>query len=240
VSVRGALHPRVSGSASLPHYATIMPVVSTLQATATPSPSVDSRWRASPRRLTRLLIGAWIFGTGDGLVVTSELGNSPWTVFSEGVSVQTPLTIGAATIATSFALLLLWIPLRQRPGLGTVVNAIVVGVAIDVAVAVVPHAPLGVRALELLLGIGLVGVGSGLYIGAALGAGPRDGLMVGLHHRTGRPIALIRGSLEVTALAVGWVLGGTVGVGTVTFALLIGPSVALGLHLIPPRRPADP
>jgi uncharacterized membrane protein YczE len=217
-----------------------MHVVQSAEAAVTPPLDVVSRWRTSPRRLVRLMLGVWIFGFGDGLVVTSELGNSPWTVFAEGVSKQTPLTIGSATIAISVVVLLLWIPLRVRPGLGTILNAIVVGVAIDIAVAVVPHAPLGVRAIELLVGIGLVGVGSGLYIGAAHGPGPRDGLMMGLHRRTGRPIALIRGSLELTALVSGWILGGTVGVGTVAFALLIGPSVALGLRLIPPRPPAGP
>lgn len=214
--------------------------MSSAHAAATTALEAPSRWRASPRRLARLLAGLLIFGFGEGLVVKSELGNSPWTVFAEGVSLQTPLTIGAATVATSFVLLLLWIPLRERPGLGTLLNAVIVGVALDVAVWLVPDASLAVRTVELLGGIALVGVGSGLYIGAALGPGPRDGLMMGLHRRTGRPIALIRGSIEVTALAVGWILGGTVGLGTVAFALLIGPAVALGLRLIPPRSPVGP
>ena len=196
---------------------------------------MTSRWRASPRRLARLLFGLWLFGTGEGLVLTSELGNSPWTVFAEGVSEQTLLSVGAATVATSFALLLLWIPLRERPGLGTILNAVVVGVAIDVTAAVVGHAPLGVRVVELLGGIALVGIGSGFYINAALGPGPRDGLMTGLHRRTGRPIWIVRGTIEVTALSIGYALGGTVGLGTVAFAALIGPAVALSLRLLPER-----
>ena len=196
---------------------------------------MPSRWRPSPRRLGRLLLGLWLFGTGEGLILTSELGNSPWTVFAEGVSVQTPLSVGAATVAASFAILLLWIPLRERPGLGTILNAILVGVAIDVTASLVGHAPLGVRVVELLGGIALVGIGSGFYINAALGPGPRDGLMTGLHRRTGRPIALVRGTIEVLALIVGFGLGGTVGIGTVAFALLIGPAVALALRLLPER-----
>jgi len=199
-------------------------------AAALPAPS---RWRASPARLARLAVGLALFGAGEGLVVESALGNSPWTVFAEGVSVQTPLSIGAATVVISFLVLLAWIPLGERPGLGTVANAICVGVVIDVVVALVDPAPLGARIAFLLGGIALVGLGSGLYIGAALGPGPRDGLMTGLHRRTGRPIALIRGAIEVSALAVGFVLGGTVGLGTVAFALLVGPAVQAGLRFVP-------
>ncbi len=194
--------------------------------------AAPSRWRAPPARLARLMAGLVLFGVGEGLVVVSELGNSPWTVFAEGVAVQTPLSIGAATVATSFAVLLLWIPLRERPGLGTIANAVVVGMVIDVVVALVGRAPLGVRVAELLGGIALVGIGSGFYLGAALGPGPRDGLMTGLHRLTRRPIALIRGLIEVTALAVGALLGGTIGLGTVAFALLIGPAVQTGLRVI--------
>jgi uncharacterized membrane protein YczE len=153
-------------------------------------------------------------------------------VFAEGVSVQTPLSIGAATVATSFVVLLIWIPLRERPGLGTVANAIVVGLVIDLTLAVLDTGPLALRIAELLGGIALVGVGSAIYLGAALGPGPRDGLMTGLHRITGRPIALLRGAIEVTALVVGALLGGTVGVGTVAFALLVGPAVQTALRVI--------
>jgi uncharacterized protein len=192
-----------------------------------------SRWRASPARLARLVAGLVVFGAGEGLVVASELGNSPWSVFAEGVSVQTPLSIGSATIATSFLVLLAWIPLRERPGLGTLLNAVLVGLAMDATLALVPAAPLGVRVVELFAGIAIVGVGSAIYLGAALGPGPRDGLMTGLHRRTGLAIAPVRAGIEITALTLGAVLGGTVGLGTVAFALLIGPAVATALRLLP-------
>lgn len=199
-----------------------------------------SRWRPSPRRLARLLVGLFIFGAGDALLVASLLGNSPWTVFAQGVAVQTPLSIGAATIVTSFALLLLWIPLGQRPGLGTILNAIVVGLAIDVVLVVLPDgAPLVIRAAEVLVGIALVGVGSGLYLSTVLGPGPRDGLMTGLHRRTGWSVAVVRTAIELTALVVGVLLGGRFGIGTIAFALLIGPAVALGLRVAGVRSAAS-
>lgn len=194
---------------------------------------VPSRWRASPARLGRLLAGLLLFGAGEGLVVHAALGNSPWSVLAQGVSRQTPLSIGAATVVLSFLLLLAWVPLGERPGLGTVANALVVGATIDVVLSLLAPAPLGVRMAEVPAGIGLVGIGSGLYLGTALGPGPRDGLMTGLHRRTGRPVALIRATIELTALAVGALLGGTVGFGTLAFALLVGPAVAVALKAIP-------
>ena len=209
---------------------------------AEPIAARPSRWRASPRRLATLLVGLWVFGAGEAALIASELGNSPWTVFAEGVSVQTPLTVGAATVATSFLVLLLWIPLRQRPGLGTIANAIVVGIAIDATLVLLPDAdatPLAVRWLELFAGIAIVAVGSAIYLGTALGAGPRDGLMTGLHRVTGRPVALVRALIELSALAIGVVLGGTFGVGTVAFALLIGPAVATALRLAGIARAGD-
>ena len=199
-----------------------------------------SRWRPSPARLARLLVGLVIFGIGDALLVASLLGNSPWTVFAQGVAVQTPLSVGAATIVTSFVLLLLWIPLGQRPGLGTILNAIVVGLAIDAALVLLPEtAPLVVRAGEVLAGIALVGLGSGLYLSTVLGPGPRDGLMTGLHRRTGVSVSVVRTAIEVTALVVGVVLGGRFGIGTIAFALLIGPAVALGLRVAGVRSAAS-
>lgn len=200
-----------------------------------------SRWRPGPRRLLRLMIGLWVFGTGEALVVAADLGNSPWTVFADGVSEQTPLSIGIATVVTSFLLLLIWIPLGERPGLGTIANAVVVGVALDVMLIVLGDAPLTVRIGELVAGIVLVGVGSGLYINAALGPGPRDGLMLGLNRRTGWPIGPLRAGIEISALVLGALLGGTYGIGTVAFALLVGPAVALALRVIPARgvRRAD-
>jgi uncharacterized membrane protein YczE len=146
-----------------------------------------SRWRASPRRLAALALGLVLFGAGEGLVVAAGLGNSPWSVLAEGLAVHTPLGVGSATIAISGLVLLVWIPLRQRPGLGTVANAIVVGWVLGLvllAIGDLSGAPL--RWAGLLGGIALVGLGSGFYLGAALGPGPRDGLMTGLHRLTGR------------------------------------------------------
>ncbi len=195
-------------------------------------------WWAPPRRLARLIVGLWLFGTGEALVIAAALGNSPWTVFAEGVSEHTPLSIGAATIATSAVILLVWTQLDVRPGLGTIANAVLVGIAIDVTLAYVGD-PSGylLRAAVVLAGIVVVGIGSGLYLGSRLGPGPRDGLMVGLHARTGRPVALLRMGIEVSALAAGVVLGGTVGVGTLAFALLIGPAVATGMRFLPGLQP---
>jgi uncharacterized membrane protein YczE len=160
------------------------------------------------------------------MLVASELGNSPWTVLAQGVSVQTPLAVGAATVAISFLVLLMWIPLRQRPGLGTILNAIVIGVAIDASLAWLPEpSELLPRYALVAAGIGLVGIGSGLYLTCFLGPGPRDGLMTGVSRRIGRSLRVVRTGIEVTALTVGVILGGTAGIGTLAFALLIGPAV---------------
>ena len=157
-------------------------------------PTVLSAWRTSPARLARLVVGLWIFGTGDALIVRSDLGNSPWTVFAEGVSIHTPLSIGVASIVIGFFLLLIWIPLRTRLGLGTLLNIVVIGVAIDATLLMVPEiAPIGGRIGVLLAGLALIGLGSGLYLGTAHGPGPRDGLMTGLHDRTGLPVGVVRG-----------------------------------------------
>jgi uncharacterized membrane protein YczE len=193
-----------------------------------------SSWRPAPRRLARLVAGLWLFGAGEAFVVHAGLGNSPWTTFAQGLERQTPLSIGEATIAISCGVLLCWTALRVRPGLGTLLNAVLIGVAIDATLALLGgRAPLAARIAEVPLGIALVGLGSGLYLNAALGPGPRDGLMTGLHARTGRPVAAVRACIELTALACGFALGGTVGPGTVAFALLIGPAVALALRALP-------
>ena len=160
------------------------------------------------------------------MLVASELGNSPWVVLSEGVEVQTPLAVGVATVAISFAVLLMWIPLRQRPGLGTIANAIVIGVAIDVALIWLPEpSQLAPRYGLVAAGIALVGIGSGLYLTCFLGPGPRDGLMTGISRLTGLSLRVVRTGIEVAAAAGGWILGGTIGLGTVAFALLVGPAV---------------
>ncbi len=183
-------------------------------------------WRTDFRTLVRLLAGLWLFGVGEACLVLATLGNSPWTVLAEGVAEQTDSNLGAVTIALSFVVLLLWIPLRQRPGLGTVLNAVVVGLAIAATLALVDGpGQLPLRLALILVGIALVGAGSGLYLTSHLGPGPRDGLMTGLHMRTGRSLRLIRTAIEVTATAGGAALGGTVGLGTLAFAILIGPAV---------------
>jgi len=194
-------------------------------------PGAPSRWRASPARLVRLLVGLVLFGAGEALLVRAALGNSPWTVLAEGAAEQVGAAIGTTTIAISLVILLAWVPLRQRLGLGTVLNAVIVGLAIDVTLRLLGDGSeaLGLRAFEALGAIALVSVGSGLYLTARLGPGPRDGLMTGLAARTGRSIRLTRAGIELSACAVGVALGGTLGLGTLAFALLIGPGVQLAL-----------
>ncbi len=204
------------------------------------TPAAVSRWRPSPARLARLLLGLAVFGAGEGFLVAADLGVSPWTVLAQGMSLRTGMSVGVATVAISVLLLLLWVPLRQRPGLGTLLNAVLVGVFIDVTLAALPGGmPLGLRAVLVPAGIALVGLGSGLYLTSRLGPGPRDGLMTGLHRRTGRSLRLVRGTIEVTAVVVGFALGGKVGVGTVAFALLIGPAVQAGVHALGGRDTAS-
>ncbi len=186
------------------------------------------------------MAGLWLFGTGEGLLVVSALGVSPWTVLAEGAGRRTGIGVGAATIAISFVVLALWIPLRQRTGLGTVLNAVVVGLALAATVALVATpGGLAVRLLLVAVGIALVAVGSGLYLTCRLGPGPRDGLMTGLHRRTGRSVRLVRVCLELTVLGTGFLLGGTVGLGTVAFALGIGPGVQAALVLVGGGRTDD-
>ncbi len=180
-----------------------------------------------------LCAGLWLFGTGEALLVASTLGVSPWTVLAEGLSVRLPLSIGAATLVISAVVLLMWIPLKERPGLGTISNALVIALALQVMVQVLPEpSGLAVRIAFVLLGIGLIGIGSGLYLTTNLGPGPRDGWMTGMHLRFGWPISGVRLGIEGVVLVIGWLLGGTVGIGTVLFAVLIGPSVGYGLRVV--------
>jgi uncharacterized membrane protein YczE len=194
-----------------------------------------SRWRASPARLGALLAGLFVFGAGEALLVASELGNSPWTVLAEGAGAQTGVGVGVATVTISLLVLLAWIPLRQAPGLGTVLNAVLIGVALDLTLlALPPLESLAARWAALGGGIALVALGSGAYLATRLGPGPRDGLMTGLHRRTGVSVRVVRTGIELSAVLVGAALGGTVGVGTLAFALLIGPAVQLALGLLSP------
>ncbi len=198
-----------------------------------------SAWKPTPGSLVSLLVGLWLFGTGDAFLLAARLGATPWTVLSQGVSVRTGLSIGVTTFLVSLVVLLLWIPLRQRPGLGTVLNIVVISIAIEVMYTVLPQPEsMAWRLVLVVVGIATIGLGSGFYLTAGHGPGPRDGWMTGLHHRTGRPVGQIRLVIEVGVLVLGWLLGGTVGVGTALFAVLIGQAVALGLaivrHLAPP------
>ncbi len=183
-----------------------------------------------PRRLVQLLLGLWLYGASMAMMVESQLGLDPWDVFHEGVAGGLPLTFGTVVILTGLVVLLLWIPLRQAPGLGTVANVVVIGVASDVTLVLLEQ-PEGLvtRSLLLVAGIVLNGLAGALYIGAQLGPGPRDGLMTGLVRRTGWSVRLVRTALEVAVLTVGFVLGGTVGLGTVLYALAIGPLLQLFL-----------
>lgn len=197
-------------------------------------------WRPSVGSVVALLVGLWLFGTGEAFLLAADLGATPWTVLSQGLSLRTGLPVGATTFLVSVVVLLLWLPLRQRPGLGTLANIVLIALALQVVYDAVPT-PTGTaaRVVLMLLGIAAIGLGSGFYLTAGHGPGPRDGWMTGLHRRTGRPVGQIRLAIEVVVLVVGWLLGGTVGIGTALFALLIGQSVAMGLalvtHLAPPR-----
>ncbi|WP_180290184.1 MULTISPECIES: membrane protein YczE [Streptomyces] len=167
-----------------------------------------------------------------GLMVRAGLGLEPWSVLNQGISRHTGLSIGTVTIVSGALILLLWIPLRQRPGLGTVSNVVLLGLVMDLTITLVPelHA-LGARIPLLAFAVLLNGAATGLYISARFGPGPRDGLMTGLHLRTGRPVRLVRTCIEVTVLAVGFLLGGSIGAGTVVYALAIGPLAQLFLRL---------
>ncbi|MFI9640075.1 hypothetical protein ACIG87_08405 [Micromonospora sp. NPDC051925] len=177
------------------------------------------------RRLTQLYAGLVLYGVSMAMMIRSGLGLDPWDVFHQGLARQTGLSFGTVTIAVGAVVLLLWIPLRQRPGLGTVSNVVVVGLVVDATVALLPAGlPLPARIGLLLGGIVANGAATGLYLGARLGPGPRDGLMTGyVARRPGRSVRLVRTVIEVVVLALGWLLGGTVGVGTVAYALGIGP-----------------
>lgn len=194
------------------------------------TPREQLRAGRMPRRLAQLSLGLVLYGISLAMMVRGQLGLDPWDVFHYGVATRVPLSFGGVVIAASVLVLLLWIPLRQWPGLGTVANAIVVGLATDLGLAVLdPPDSLWAKVALLLGGVVLNGVATGLYIGSQLGPGPRDGLMTGLVHRTGWSVRRVRTSLELSVLAIGWLLGGVVGVGTVLYAVMIGPTVQIML-----------
>lgn len=194
-----------------------------------------------PRRILQLLVGLPLYGIGAALTVAAGLGVDPWTVFAEGISQRTGIGVGWVTNIVGLLLLVAWIPLRQKPGIGTIANILILGTAMQITLWLVPPISGVVAQFATLVGgILLVAIASGLYIGARFGPGPRDGLMTGLHSRFGIPIWAARGSVEVTVLILGWLLGGTVGIGTVLFALTIGPLVHITLPLLDTARVRTP
>ena len=193
----------------------------------------NSRWDLSPLRVLILFFGLAIFGLGDSLFIQAGIGNAPWTVFAEGLTYKTGMSIGFATFVISVFVLLLWIPLRERPGFGTLANIVLIASFIEIGTHLFPVAQsFAIGIVYNFIGISLVGIGSALYITCGLGPGPRDGAMTGLHYRTGVRVGRVRMAIEVTVLVIGFLMGGTVGVGTALFALLIGQSVAISLGIL--------
>jgi uncharacterized membrane protein YczE len=221
-----------------------MPTTSTVLADL--GPAAQLRAGHLPRRLSQLLAGLALYGVSMAMMIRSGLGLDPWDVFHYGVSGHLPLSFGTVVTLVGAVVLLAWIPLRQAPGLGTIANVLVIGVTSDVTLSVLPRpSELWLRAVLLVLGIVLNGLASAMYIGAQLGPGPRDGLMTGISRRSGLSIRLVRTVQEVVVVGVGFALGGTVGLGTVLYALSIGPLVQRFLPLLvvcldPPGRLPDP
>ncbi len=197
--------------------------------------SSENPLNLKPRLVTLLLLvsGLWIFGTGEALLIDAGIGVSPWTVLAQGVSARTDFTVGMATFIISILVLVLWIPLREVPGIGTVLNAILVAVSIDVMAPFIPdQAGFLPAVIQSSAGTLLVGAGSALYLTANLGPGPRDGWMTGIQKKTNWPIARVRMGIEILILSIGVALGGTIGLGTIIFALGIGPAIALFLGIL--------
>ena len=199
---------------------------------------LGTSWRSTrTARYAQLLVGLVFYGFGIALMVRAAIGVSPWDVLSQGVSRVTGLPFGLTTNLIGAAVLLLWIPIRQRPGLGTVLNVIIIGPSAQLGLWLVPEfESLLVRILVFVGGLVLVAIATGLYICANHGPGPRDGLMTGVHRRTGWPIWIVRTAIEVAVLTIGWLLGGNVGLGTLAFALLIGPMVNVTMPLLAVRK----
>ncbi len=185
------------------------------------------------QRYAILFFGLIIFGVGESLLVLSTIGNSPWVVLAEGISKQSALNIGEATFLISIVVLLLWIPLKQKPGFGTIMNIVGIATALEIGLNLIPKQDqITLQLLYIFIGIAMVGAGSALYITCGLGTGPRDGLMTGLHYKTGVRVGRVRLGIEMVALTIGALLGGTLGLGTALFALLIGQSVAISLGVV--------
>ncbi len=197
--------------------------------------SSSYEYNLKPKKITifYLILGLILFGIGEALLITANLGVSPWFVLHQGLAFKTGYTIGITTFIVSVVVLLLWFPLKQKPGLGTILNAIFISVVIDLSLLFLPHPKeLLFQLIQVIIGILIIGIGSGYYLAANLGPGPRDGLMVALNKQTNLSITLIRTLLELSAVGIGFYLGGIVGVGTVIYALGIGFSVSFGLFLV--------
>ena len=197
--------------------------------------SSDKPYNFKPKFSTFIFLcfGLMLFGLGEGLLIVSLTGASPWSVLAQGISLNVNLSIGTITLFISIAVLILWIPLGQKPGMGTIFNALIIALMIDICIKFVPSPSSYIYQLILaVISVITVGIGGGIYLVSNLGAGPRDGLMIGLQKVTNSPVALVRAILEISVVTVGWYLGGTVGVGTLLFAFGIGPCVALGLFIV--------
>lgn len=191
------------------------------------------RWDLAPKRILILFAALLVFGLGDSLLIKSQLGNAPWSVLAQGISKQLDISIGFSTLLVSLIVLALWLPLKERPGFGTFSNIVIVASAIDLGLHIFPEQEvLALRYLYVFIGIALVGVGSAFYITCGLGPGPRDGWMTALHNRTGVRVGRVRLGIELFVLTLGWLLGGTLGVGTALFALLIGQSIAISFGVV--------
>jgi uncharacterized membrane protein YczE len=186
----------------------------------------------APHRWVMLISGFIAWGVGLALFVRANLGLGPWDAFHQGLGFQAGITIGQASVVAGFCILLLWIPLRERPGIGTILNVLLIGPVTDIGLRIIPEGiePYWLRALMLLTGMACIGIGSALYLPAGLGAGPRDGLMMGLNRKFGWSLRVSRTMVEASALGIGWLMGGTVGIGTLVFAFGIGPLVQASLR----------
>jgi len=195
--------------------------------------TAKSRWDLSFKRVSILFFGLAVFGLGDGLIIQSGLGNAPWSVLAQGISLKSGLSIGTSTLIIGALVLSLWIPLKERPGFGTLSNILIISLFIEIGTNIFPKQESLLPGLIFTLsGIAMVGIGSSLYITCGLGPGPRDGAMTGLHQRTGVRVGRVRLGLEVVVSIAGALLGGTLGLGTLLFALLIGQSVAISFGLL--------
>ncbi|MDC0941657.1 hypothetical protein OAT62_02845 [Gammaproteobacteria bacterium] len=189
----------------------------------------------APKPLTLIILcfGLFLFGLGESLIITASAGMSPWTVLAEGLSITTGLSIGALTFLISLGVLLLWIPLKQQAGVGTILNVIIIAAVIEWSLPYLPHPEsYAIQIIQAIVGTLVVGIASGIYLIANLGPGPRDGLMTGCQKATNLPIAWVRVFLEITVISIGYALGGTIGLATIIFAFCVGPAVSLGLYFI--------